>query len=414
MPSRLIYVPIESYKSRYTEYMSTDGGVYETCFREAGVDFQAIRPWHATEEIKNGIVLDYNVRSQWSFNQVLALLEMLSKGQLDPKQDAIYFEDFWTPGFEMIPYAQCLKFGYSKAGHVPVYSFCHAQSTDPYDFTADMAYWMRPMEQSWATYQRAVMCSSKEMVHQWRVGQLPYERLRWCGHSFHSGVIKQRFGVPEVVNGEGREDRVVYSSRWDTEKNPWFFLALAEKFQHERPNVRFVICTSLKELTSNDPQLLELLYCKSRPNVDVVQKLTKQQYFEELRRAKVQFNCASQDFVSYCLLDAALNGCAPLYPHRLTFPDALNNSNKNLYAKGDADFNRSSNGQVVAALQSAADKLNALLDSPWESYEWLCKKYEGSTRRKLAAIGFDVKAGPSMQTLCSMSVEEIKDVLCTN
>lgn len=405
-PERLIYLPIEQYASRSTEYMSCVDGVYETCFAEAGIPFEAIRPEHTINSIKQGAVVDYLQRSKWGFAQIAEVLSRISRGEIDPKKDVIFFEDFWTPGFEMLPYAQSLKFGYDVKSHVPVYSFCHAQSTDPFDFTAKMSDWMRPMELGWAKYQAGVVCASKEMRWQWEAGGLPHLKLHVCGLSFNAGVLRRLFSVPEHVNYESRSESVVFSSRWDSEKNPLFFLALAEYFAQHRPAVEFVVCTGLPSLTSNDPTLLDALraYTLRYDNLVVMEGLSKRRYFEILRGSKVQFNCASQDFVSYSLLDAMLNGCAPLYPGILTFPDALNHSKKNLY---ESHFGSTSH----LYLKDAIAKLNVLLDSPVDDYSWVWRKYETSTQRKLAAMGFDLggRTVPFMRWMDSLTVDEIKD-----
>lgn len=405
MPSKLIYLPIEAYQSRSTEYMSVKGGVYESCFQEAGIDFEAIRPWSEVNEIQQGIVVDYVTRSRWGFKQVLQLLESLSQSQLDPEEHVIFIEDFWTPGFEMIPYAQSLKYGYDVSKHVPVYSFCHAQSTDPYDFTARMSYWMRSMEKGWADYQSGIVCASKEMIQQWLRGGLPSSKLNLCGLSFNAKAMRRMFNVPEVVPTK-RAPQVVFSSRWDSEKNPDYFLAVAEHYATYRPEVEFIVCTGLDNLTSNDPDLLTRLaeYCRRFKNLRVWTGLSKQQYFEVLRTAKVQFNCASQDFVSYTLLDAMLNGCAPLYPDILTFPDALNHSDKNLYHSHNSFKSTSHIG-----IKDCVKKLDALLDAEWEDYSWIYKKYESSTKRKLRAMGFNQFADvPQLSWLNSLTVEALK------
>jgi hypothetical protein len=95
--------------------------------------------------------------------------------------------------------------------------------------------------------------------------------------------------------------------------------------------------------------------------------------------AKVQFNCADQDFVSYTLLEAAAFNCAPLYPRYLTFPDALQHNNRHLYEKRN--------------LQDAKAKLYELLDASEygefkEDYSWVYKPFEGSVERMLRVMGF--------------------------
>jgi glycosyltransferase involved in cell wall biosynthesis len=214
------------------------------------------------------------------------------------------------------------------------------------------------------------------------------------------------FDVPENVTFESRRNAVVFSSRWDTEKNPLFFLALAESFAKTRPDVEFIICTGLPALSSNDPAMLRALkdYQSRHRNLAVFEGVSKKEYFEILRSCKVQFNCASQDFVSYSLLDAMLNGCAPLYPDILTFPDALNRSQKNLY---EARFESTSHVYLADAIA----KLNVLLDSPVDDYSWVWKKYETSTKRKLGTMGFDMRmhTTPLLSFLNAMSVNEIKE-----
>jgi glycosyltransferase involved in cell wall biosynthesis len=381
--------------------------MYETNFSKAGVPFLAVRPDKVLRNIKAGIVLDYIERSSWAFDQVKWLLHAMKDGFVTPGRDVIYFEDFWTPGFEMIPYAQSLRFGYHKQQHVPVYSFCHAQSTDPYDFMAPMAWWARSMELGWAQYQNAIVCASFEMESQWAAGGLPVSKLIPCGHTYNADVARRMFQVPQDVSNVKRGNHVVFSSRFDAEKNPHYFLAVTKWFSKHRPEVKFIICTGLHELTSNEPSALVALTAAMQAQGNIILRtgLSKAEYFWNLRTAKVQFNCASQDFVSYALLDAVLNGCAPLYPWVLTFPDALNRRSINLYR---TSFERH---KIV---EEVVPKLNALLDEPWEDYSYVYSKYESSTRRKLRVMGFDTGSVPDLYTLNQMRVDALKEYLDQN
>lgn len=414
MKSRIIYVPIEAYKSRYTEYTSVADGVYEYWFKKFGIDYVPIRPSNKVHEITQGIVLDYKLRTAWGFEQCNNLVNLIAEDLVRPYRDVIYFEDFWTPGFEMIPYAQSLRFGSNISKHVPVYSFCHAQSTDPYDFTASWASWMRGMEQGWASYQSGILCASDEMSRQWALGGLPATKLHACGHTYSAEVVRKMFNIPEDVRNIARKDRVIFSSRWDAEKNPWFYLALAARFAKSHPSVEFTICTSLDKLTSNDPSALQALqkYQDMYTNVKVYEGLTKPEYFSMLLTSKVQFNCASQDFISYTLLDSALAGCAPLYPNLLTFPAALNKSTKNLYiVPGDTFGMARMSFPPSTAVNSAAVRLLQLLNEPWQDYSWIWKKYESSTQRKLRIMGFDVGPVAPINELNALSVEDLIDYL---
>lgn len=396
MPKRLIYVPLEPYRSRYTEYTAVAGGVYETIFRQEDVEFISVRPDVGDKvlQIKRGRVVDYLNRADYGFVQVYALLSRLADGAIDAKTDAVFFDDFWTPGFEMWPYGQSLTLGPSFSQHVPTYSFCYAQSTDPYDFTAPMHWWMRPMELGWTNTQRAVMCASKEMCDQWAAGGLPVKKLRWCGLPYYGSRILDIFGIPAVDPASSRKVQVVYSSRFDAEKNPRFLFDLAKRLKH----VQFIVCTGLSASRFIETADVELLRAPS--NIEFRTGLTKQQYFAILQESKVQFNCASQDFVSFTLLDATLNGCAPLYPNLLTFPDALNQQAAHLYI-GDPGAGPDT-AAYRAAIEDAAAKVDALLASDPADYSWVYRKYDLAVTRMLRAMGFDTKRVPfSMDVLCA-------------
>jgi hypothetical protein len=141
---------------------------------------------------------------------------------------------------------------------------------------------------------------------------------------------------------------VVYSSRWDREKNPGVFVDLVKS----RPDLRFVVCCGHAELkgTATDAVLeIKRLAALPSANVQIATGLTKPQYYAILADAKVQFNCAIQDWVSFTLLEALTFGCLPLYPNWRDFPDTLLQRQRNLYAP--------------ASLASVNDKLEALLMS---------------------------------------------------
>lgn len=402
---RVIYLPIESYKSRYTEYTSAADGVYETIFRQNNVQFVSLRPHnYVLSSINKGRVLDGYARAVWCFKQIESLLDMLNKEQLNPWEDVIYFEDFWTGGFEMVPYMQHLVFGDIPSRHVPTYAFCHAQSTDPHDFTRPWSHWMRDMERGWAKSLSSVFCAAEQMVTQWANGTLPFTKLEPIGHIWDTPTVQRLFGVHQFF----KENLIVFSSRFDTEKNPLFFIDVAKKVLDKRPEARVVLCSGHTELKSNDTTIVKELnhfVNSSNGKVSLELGLSKCDYFQILARSKVQFNCASQDFISYTLLEAAMHDCAPLYPNYLTFPDAINRRDINLYKQFDT--------------AEAVEKTVALLDQPSQDYSWIWKKYQTSGKRLLSAMEFDVGPVPGIGELNSMSFSELLDyfkkerVLCT-
>lgn len=390
---RFIYVPVEPYIERWTGLQSCVDGTFETCLREAHIPYTSIRPDTRMRQITSGPVLDHVERSKWAFAQVLELQQMMRAGEVT-SNDAIYIEDFWQPGMEMLPYAMSMVFGDAYHDWPRIYSFCHAQSVDRNDFTHTMAWWMRSFERAWADVQTHIFTAApelREMMYNSHPSMVSNTPITPIGHIWHGETVKQLVGInPAAPQFSTRENAVVYSSRWDGEKNPGVFAQLIKLVMRDREDITFHVCTGSPELRSNVPALVELarVLKEAFPNHFFVHAgLSKHEYFKRLAKSKVQFNCARQDFVSITLLDATLMGCAPLYPNWLTFPGALNYQAANLYRNEDP--------------ADAKAKLYALLDNPIGDYSWVYQKHESSLLRAARIMGFDVAEVPSLEDLNS-------------
>lgn len=395
MPSRIVYLPLEPYRERYTEYQSVPGGTIETGLHALNIAFQAVRPDSHLREIKTGRVLDTAERASWAFAQTVWLLNMVRRNLIDPVEDVILLEDFWHPGFEMIPYTMSLVYGYDPHKWPRIYSYCYAQSVDPNDFTYGMSPWMRPMEVAWSQCQSGIFVADAVMRDMLvKGGVCPYNKIHVTGLFYNGRTVASIAKLNTTKNTYHRRDTdridVIYSSRWDAEKNPMFFIRLVRAMLEERPTTKFVVTTGARELRSNQAGVVDAAYqlaAEYPENFVIHVNTTKTQYFELLRRSKIQFNCSLQDFVSYTLLDATLCGCTPLYPDRLTFPNALENSSYNLYADG--------------SLISAKEKMLHILSMPMDDYSWVYRKYEDSVHRAVQAMGFDVPPVSSLEELNS-------------
>lgn len=376
---RLIYLPVERYKERWTEVVSGPGGMFESQLNRLGVPFIPIRLHDEVATITHGVVLDTVHRTVWGNFQTENLVKWMNDGAINPDEDIIYIEDFWHPGMEMIPYAASLAF---PGKQFKIYAFCHAQSVDRYDFTYPMRDWMRPFERAWANCLTGIFCAAPELRKMLVSGGVcDYEKVKPTGTVFDAAVLYRLRPVDNRIDCANRErpKKVVWSSRWDPEKNPQFFLHLVDAVMKERQDICFEVCSG-----SSRRLLQAELYEAEYPRNFVVRKgLTKNEYYTCLRNSKVQFNAADQDFVSYTLLEAAAFGCAPLYPEYLTFPAALNYKQKHLYKKGD--------------LEDAKRQLYALIDGPSEFYGFVYKKYEDSVHRMCYSMGFDVPPIPSLE-----------------
>lgn len=381
MRETIVYFPLESYPSRYTCLTSTEGGVYERAFQRHPnvVHFHALRPWIQSNDITRGNVLDYATRTKWCAAQLQQFYELLPR--LCAKRTAVFFEDFWTPGMEMVPYALEME---GKVG-IPIYSFCHAQTPDPHDFTHPWKAWMRPFEHAWTNCHARIFCSSATMLDDWRNASMPgRQKLLPVGHAYNQSIWSL-FQNPKI---ERDQKYVVFASRIASEKNPEFFVRLAARM----PDVRFSFLSGRRTLDGEAAKYQNAMsgWLSGLPNLSMRLGLTKQSYMAELQRATCLFNCADQDYVSYVLLDAVSMGADVLFPNHRSFTDALHNSPRHLYTV--------THGFDERALVSAEACLRRILTGP-KPPTAILDKYEFSVDRMIRVMTEDDAYQPQTEYL---------------
>lgn len=389
---RLIYLPIEPYRTRSSEYMSVAGGANEQCFQELGVPCLSIRPDNEVRQVRTGIVLDAYERANWGFWQIGTLIGLMRNGAVSPANgDVIYIEDFWQPGMEMLPYTQSLLYGHDPRKWIPTYAFSWAQSTDQYDFTHPMRWWMRSFEAGWASALTGVLLPADLMREEFLAGKVvgkgQGDKLHVTGLPYYSKAVNALLGFTAFPSLE-RGNVVINPSRWDWEKDPEFFCDVVDSVMQDRKDVLFLICTGAQGMRSNDARLLvrgKKLLEDHGPNVELHTNISKRQYFDLMRRAKVCFSSSLQDYNGYILCDAAACNTQPLYPDFQTYPPALEYQDKFLYKQRDVN--------------AAKAKLYALLDQPMEDLSWLRDKFDATMHRNLQVMGFDVPPVPSFTEL---------------
>jgi glycosyltransferase involved in cell wall biosynthesis len=329
----LYYLPLENYPDRYTAQLAAPKtGWIERELIKYDIPYRRIDPWrHQPVSIKSGVALDSIHRTEFCFEQITMLLDYAGRGELTA-DDTILLDDFWTPGLEQIAY----WFEVQKKTIPHIWSKLHAQSVDVDDFTYKMREWMRPIEKGyWRIHQNGGVFVSCPMLKELVVEGI-CDTEAWnvfaVGHPWSTAEVQGRFGdlPPRLIK---RENKVVFSSRLDAEKNPIFMLHVAERLLREKPDATFVICSGAEKLRCEVPVLMMInALVEKFPNRFLVKiGLTKQAYYDELLHAKVQLNTSLQDWVSYTLLEASAAGCWPVYPHHNAFPEVLRYQNEFMY-----------------------------------------------------------------------------------
>lgn len=365
----LYYLPIEPYVERYTYYMSCEDGWAETNFKKFGVEFTRIDGDKLGDTIKDGVVLDACGRSYFAMSQIMKIIKLINDGKISDN-DVVYLEDFWHPGVESLFYVRSLKGLKFKIG-----TFIHAQSVDDTDFAYKMKEWMRPIEQGYGNQYDFIFTCSHLLRQLCIVGGIARE-----DNIFHVGLPYNSERLKEQLNGDislcaPKENFVLFASRFDDEKDPMFFLDLVEAC----PNIEFHLVNPRKDrpITSNKEVLSRLNRIVNKPasNLKIINTFDKLTYYDQLAKAKVVFNCANQDWVSWTLLEAVTFGCYPLYPIWKDFEYELKGNPKYLYEKRN--------------LSECVSKLETLLSSDFKSDDltYIVEKHDGSWAEYLKIMG---------------------------
>jgi len=332
----LWYFPLETLSARYTDQMCNVW--IPAAFKEVvnGTDwtFRRVFAPDVPVQIKNGKVLDAANRGIVSLGQMSAFLELIDEVTSD---DIIYLQDFWTPGLEAVLYAlQQLE----KAPRI--YATCYAQSVDEYDFTWPMGPWMRGIETSYASMLSGLFVASTIHRDQLRAAgfvcpihvvglQIDAQEILSRMPPAHLGITTtSRTGHSYTPAGH-RNRQVVYSSRLNNEKNPHFMIDVAAAFLERHPDWTWRVTTCADRFTSEVPGVLDRMYQLMQDTEGRFGTLicaTKEDYYRVLRQARIQFNTALQDYVSFTMLEAAIAGCDLCYPDFRSFPEVVHPSRR--------------------------------------------------------------------------------------
>jgi glycosyltransferase involved in cell wall biosynthesis len=303
------------------------------------------------QQIKVGAVLDAVGRGKFAMSQCSNFLDMLNIDQVKDG-DVLFLQDYWHPGIESILYALDL-YGIN----VKIYAMLHAQSVDEYDFTWPMRSWMRGFELGLDNRMTGIFVGSS--IHK--------EQLRAAGFKSPIHVVSLPIHKEATLNklpnysdamGHGlvkKKDTIVYSSRLDKEKNPFFMLQVAEEFLSQKPDFEWHVTTSGKEFRSMLPGVIDAMYelAKNQPRFKLLNGLTKEEYYLELATCRIQFNTSLQDYVSWTVIEATAFGADIVYPNFRSFPEFID-ANR-MYKPFD--------------VQSAIDTIHDVLDAPKTHYD---------------------------------------------
>ena len=345
---KLFYMGLESYEARYTLQLTEWN---RRVFDRRGLDVVYV-PGSTIDDTKSisvGQVLDAHGRSYFSMSQMMNLVQMMRNGEVT-NEDVIYFEDMFQPGIESLPYIM----DQIPAEQRPaVYVRCLAQAIDPDDFVHvwGMAKWMGLYEKMVNEFVTGVLATNEEMVAHMRIAGWTAPIYNISGLAFGKEEVLERIGGAENIRPfQARKRRVGFAARFDQEKQPGFYMDLAERFQENNSDVTFAIFSG-GPLRSNNPEYVSRARAMAAKGLlEIHENLTKNEYYALVNDSRVLFNCALQDWVSNTVSEADTLGCNVLYPAYRSFPETFANDPNRLYIPWSED--------------DAYEKLKLLLNEP--------------------------------------------------
>jgi hypothetical protein len=359
---------LEPYKARYTLQLQQ----WNTrAFEKRKISYVVVpgETLDNEESIVTGQVLDAHGRSYFAMSQMMNLVMWMKQGKIN-NEDVIYFEDMFQPGFESLPY---ILNQVSKEHRPRIFVRCLAQSIDPDDFVHvwGMERWMGQYEKMVCEAVRdsggAVLATNEEMVMNMKIAGWDVPIYNISGLAFGMDEVRERVNH-QIKPFEERAMRVVFSARWDQEKQPDFYMDLIEEW-HNRygNNVEFCVCSGSKLKSNNDSYMERTRDLVSRGMLTLHEDLSKNDYYNIVNNSRVVFNCALQDWVSNTVSEADSLGCNVLYPAYRSFPETFANDASRLY--------------VPWSIDDAITKLHPLLRDPHYNQGAIAKHNDGTIDR---------------------------------
>jgi glycosyltransferase involved in cell wall biosynthesis len=324
---KIYYCGIERLVARYSLQLED----WNTAvFKRRGIDYEIVYGEDLTgDQIVTGSVLDAHGRSFYSLTQIAALVKLMKAGKIT-KDDVIFFEDGFTPGMESLFYIIDQT---PKKYRPKIYVRFLAQSMDPDDFVnrTGMFDWMRPFEKMLDARVDGILLASEEFVSHLRIAGFKAP-IYVTGLPFGKDEVRSR--VPHILPVPNRTKRVAFAARFDDEKQPEFYMRLAQEYYKTNPDVEFAVFSGHPKLKSNNKAHLEFakyLENSGTANFKVYTGLQKNDYYELLADSWVLFNCALQDWWSNTCSEQIALGGITLYPAYRSFPETFANNADILY-----------------------------------------------------------------------------------
>jgi len=295
---KLWNVPIETLDIRYTKQWNVWIPEY---FRSIGLDYETIYGDELVyNKIENGSFLDVVGTNYFKASQLQKICQLIQDGKVK-ENDVFFFHDLWFPGLEMLAYIRDgLGLKFKIAG------IFHAGTWNPCDFTTvkGMERWARHIETGWLSLGLIDVAFVATEVHK-------------------EFIVNNRNVTPDkiVVSGLPLYDEVSPCTK--EKENICVFPH--RLFQDKHPELFDKLANTLKATK----EFRDWQFIKTQD-----QKLTKEEYYDLLRRSKIAVSFADHENWGIAMQEAAFAGCIPFVPNKRSYPELF----PDLFLYTNSDF----------------------------------------------------------------------------
>ena len=388
MRPNLYILPIEPLEERYT------GEWYRLLPEKfAEWNFETVTQIDGTPTtsvIETGSFLDINSTIHYKAGQMQKVSEMFRQKQV--KEGDVFFVsdlEFW--GIESLRLM-------SQINQVPIkiYGFLHAASYTREDAFEVAASYQKFTEVGWIAAVDGVFVGThyhREAVIDRRLKplNLPDAEFYQLSNKFH--VVGNPLFLDAYHTNVGataevlqKENKIVITNRFDSEKRPDQSLLIAYLVKQQLPDTKVVITTSRPTFRSNQQWLVDLARSYEKEGwLEIKSGLSKQEYHNELKTAKVMISNSIEENFGYCIVEAILFGVSPILTNGLSHPELVNYNGRYLFDN----------------ISEAVEKTIAQLkdhDPPSSSHLYKYVKAPGEMAKKM--LGFVEQTGPAFPQGC--------------
>lgn len=338
----LFIIPIEPLEERYTGewYKFLPPAFAKHNFKVTQIDGETL-----TDSVETGAFLDMNSTIFYKASQMQKIARMFREKSI-PNGSVFFVSDLEFWGIESLRLMAQIN-----QVEIKIYGFLHAASYTTEDAFAVAAPYQKYTELGWLKAVDGIFVGShyhKKAVMERRVNAFASEsdrrdiekKIHVSGNPLFPSAYDKTWIGP-------KKNKIVITNRFDSEKRPDQSLLIALLVKEALPDTEIVLTTSRPTFRSNQKWLVDLARMYEKQGLIIIKEgLTKKEYHNELKTAKVMISNSIEENFGYCIVEAIMYDVAPVLTRGLSHVELVHGYDQFLF-----DTNDEAVSKVIAFLQ---------------------------------------------------------------